>query len=436
MCEFTPMREAVETLASRSPAPDFGQLKRRAIRRGHRRVVMVAAAVIAVITGSALVGRWLEGDVRSAPVIEQPKPTLSPAPNGWVAIDASQGGSDIYLARPGMDPRRLEIPGSDSANDACPAWSPDGKRLLIGRVTGTEETGYSTPELVVVPVDRNGAAGTATVISLDGFEAIDEVGDRPCGVWAPDGRWVALAGKDEVWVVDTQTRAIRKVPAPQPSDLEWRPGSDELAIAGHRDRDANPPTQATPVTIYSLSTGERHQLGSVEAAQITWSPDGTMLAYTRGREVNGGELRVVDADGGHDRTLVTDLIGPAIHGIGPVWSTTGDRIAYQRLQGGKFSGERHEVVLVDVPDGTQTVIAPPHAGGQAWYPYTVTWSPDGTNLLYAGWTDENDTLPEGVITVPVDRPADARVLLDGIRVVPNYFSHRWIPIQMWGRQPG
>ena len=30
MSEFTPLREAVDTLASRAPSPDFGELKRRA----------------------------------------------------------------------------------------------------------------------------------------------------------------------------------------------------------------------------------------------------------------------------------------------------------------------------------------------------------------------------------------------------------------------
>ena len=49
-------------------------------------------------------------------------------------------------------------------------------------------------------------------------------------------------------------------------------------------------------------------------------------------------------------------------------------------------GEQHEVVLVNVADGTETVIEPPKADGRAWYPFTVSWSPDGTTLLYAAWS--------------------------------------------------
>lgn len=101
------------------------------------------------------------------------------------------------------------------------------------------------------------------------------------------------------------------------------------------------------------------------------------------------------------------------------------------------SGERHVAVLVNVADGTQTVIEPPETDGQVWYPFTVSWSPDGTNLLYEGWDSlGGETLPGGVIAVPADMPSDATVLTDALDPVPNYYSHRWVPIQMWGRQPG
>ena len=78
-----------------------------------------------------------------------------------------------------------------------------------------------------------------------------------------------------------------------------------------------------------MSTGELGQLGSVEAAHFTWSPDGSTLAY-EGGEDGPGELRLVDADGANDRLLVADR-GEVNHGIGPVWSPIGDRIAYQRV---------------------------------------------------------------------------------------------------------
>jgi dipeptidyl aminopeptidase/acylaminoacyl peptidase len=422
MSEFTPLREAVDTLASRTAPPDFGELQRRATRRGRRRVGVAAAATVAVIAGSALAVTGLNDDRQMDPV-EQPKPS-SEAPNGWVAVavDADQDRGDIYLVRPGEDARRLEVAGSDAADEACPAWSPDGTRLLFGRFTGSSDTTSGYAELVIVPVGPDGAVGAPTTIGLDGFDALEPY---PCGTWAPDGRWVALRGPGEVWVVDTQTGAIRRLPDLRPIDLEWRPGTDELAIAGDMGTTRAADWVSTPVTVYSVSTDELHRLGSVVAGSLTWSPDGSTLAYEGGDDSRAG-LWLVDADGANERLLVADL-GEAIHGIGPVWSPTGDRIAYQRLDG--TSAEGHEVVLVSVADGTETVIEPSKIDG--WYPYSVAWSPDGTTLLYTAWTGVGD----GVIAVPADTPSNMTVLTD-LDPVLGYKEHRWVPIQMWGRQPG
>jgi hypothetical protein len=116
-----------------------------------------------------------------------------------------------------------------------------------------------------------------------------------------------------------------------------------------------------------------------------------------------------------------------------VWSPTGDRIAYQRLV--SPSGEAHEVVLVTVVDGTRTVIKPPTVGGETWYPDRVTWSPDGTTLLYAGWAITPSRGEHGgLVAVPADTPADATVLTTEINPVPDSYEHGWTT-QMWARQP-
>jgi hypothetical protein len=419
----------VSILAAEAHADDAGV-------GGSRRVVigLVAAAATVVLVILALAAQSRS----SAPAPAKPDiPTLGPATNGWLAVDGYVGGDQIYLVRAGERARRLEVAGSAGASEACPAWSPDGTRLLFGRVTPTRP---GDAELVIVTVGSNGAIGAPKVIALDGFKVLPGFDAHPCGTWSPDGRWIALAGTGAVWVVDTQTEAIRRLPDLRPSDLEWRPGTAELAIAGDMGPDRIAPTLSTPVTIYSTTTGELSRLGSVKAAHITWSPDGTTLAYTGG-EADAAELWLVDSDGGNERLLV-DLPTylAANHGIGPVWSPKGDRIAYQRLLPGR--GEAHEVVLVNVADGTEKVIAPPATNGSEkwrWYPDAVWWSPDGKTLVYSAWSEAGPgragPAGGGLIAVPADRPNDATVLIVGIGSVPSVASHQWAPLQMWGRQP-
>jgi Tol biopolymer transport system component len=424
MSELTPLREAVDTLAARSSSPDFAEIKRRTTRRRRRRVAVAVVAAAVVVGGSAVVAVGFDDDRRTAPV-QQPEPSPSRAVNGWVAVDGL--GGDIHLVRPGEDARPLETAGSGAADDACPVWSPDGTRLLFGRLTGSPDSTSREAELVVVPVDGDGATGDPAVITLDGFDVLSGFDPHPCATWAPDGRSAALAGTGEVWIVDTVTGAVRRLPDQRPVDLEWRPGTDQLAMAGDLGTDRAMESRSTPVTVYSMSTGEVRQLGSGNAETITWSPDGSTLAYRTGDDGGPGSLWLVDADGSDERMLVADA-GSAIHGVGPVWSPTGESIAYQRQLG---CCESHEVVLVGVGNGTETVVETP----SGWQPFHVTWSPDGTTLLYTAWNQEVNGGRAARILVPVDSPGDVTVLTD-FGGATDYVAHRGVFAQAWGRRPG
>jgi dipeptidyl aminopeptidase/acylaminoacyl peptidase len=405
--------------------------------------VAAVAAVFVVVT--AVVATDRDEDVDTAPVAEDPSvtdppqgTTTGPRNNGRVAFYDNRFGSwDVFLVESGVGARPLE--GAASSDDeVCPTWSPDGMRLAFGRQTTSPDTADMDVSLVILRVERDGSTGVPQSIALDGFRPLPGFDPHPCAVWSSDGRWIALAGGGEVWVIETQTGAIQRIPDLRPSDLEWRPGTDELAIAGDMGSDRGDPTASAPVVMYSASAGDLRQLGSIEAAHITWAPDGSVLAHQAG-EGGPSSIGLVDADGTGERLLVADA-GEANHGIGPVWSPTGDRIAFQRLIGD--SAEGHEVVLVTVADGSQTVIAPPEsneAGGvRQWFPYYVTWAPDGRTLLYSAWHrggSPGASTPSGLLAVSADAPDEFQVLTDSAPATGDY-SHRWAATQMWGRQEG
>jgi hypothetical protein len=364
----------------------------------------------------------IPADDTKVPPIEITSPTA--ATNGFLAV-ADVGGDEsdgLSLIVPGDDSVRIRVPGSESVEEPCPAWSPGGERLMFGRVTSStpgelgDRTTFSDAEAVIVPVD-DGAIGPERVVPLEGF------GAHVCGLWAPDGRWAAFTDPSGVWVVDTETGEIRRLPDLRPVDLEWRPGTDQLAIAG----ELGTTSEASPVSVYSVSTGELEQLGSVAAAEITWSPDGSRLAY-RGGEADSSGLWLVDGDGTDRRLLVADT-GEHLHGVGPVWSPAGDRLVYQRLCCG---GERHEVVLVDVADGTETATQLVADDGTPWWPSEVTWSPDGAMLVGGAWPDGGASR---LFVMPADSPADVTVFADSSATTGYENLHGWAVLQAWGAEP-
>ena len=92
---------------------------------------------------------------------------------------------------------------------------------------------------------------------------------------------------------------------------------------------------------------------------------------------------------------------------------------------------------MNVADGSETVIEPPETDGpngpECWYPYSVTWSPDGTTLLYSAWSQcDVGTSPTGGspfawttggAVLGAETPTNVTVLtdsssLDGFRLRP------------------
>jgi Tol biopolymer transport system component len=380
-----------------------------------------------------------------------------PQPNGWVAFTQRDRSDDrdVYLVREGKSPRRVAGSDTDTSAQVCPAFSPDGERLVFGQATGSPDSGYEDDaELVIIEVGADGSTSGTTTIPVEDLSA------PPCPMWSPDGRWLAFGAGGEVWLVDTVTEELRRLAGYAATDLEWLPGTDELAIADNG------------IHVYSVTTGETRSLGIEGAAQLAWSPDGTTVAFTRcalsasvspelcvsrvgpdEAEHDSTSLWLVDADGTNERQVAAAY--RVNHGVGPVWSPDGRYIAYQRVIG---CCESHEVVLVTADDnhrgtalGTDVVISPPTTPGTdgpvSWYPWSVTWSPDGSMLLYIAWNDachgDNDASAEcggrleggGVLAVPVDTTKAPFVLADASWLIGVNEGQPWLPMQTWGRQP-
>ena len=152
-------------------------------------------------------------------------------------------------------------------------------------------------------------------------------------------------------------------------------------------------------------------------------------------------ITLIDADGTNERPLTTESY-VADHGIGVVWSPRGDQIAYQRERADCDRRRRATSAARSCssppPTPTRRTRSEPNASSrrsrdddlqaaeEPWHANSVTWSPDGTQLLYSAGL-------AGLIAVPVDADRPPIVLSsDGLTGIQDeHATSPWIPLQQW-----
>jgi len=333
---------------------------------------------------------------------------------GWIAFSADWQLDDLWLVRAGEPAHRILASDDDIAR-RCPAFEARGARLAFGTAKGNVDDGWTDAGLGIALVSEDGGASLLKEIALDGFTA------PPCPVWSPGGDAIAIgtqppghpwrATMDAIVLVDPVSGALRRIDDVAATDFEWSPDGTRLYIAAARG------ILAYSVADAELSVVDDTQLG----INITVSPDGERLAVER-RKINAADryqLWLMGSDGSDSHVIAADYA--QMHGLGPVWAPDGDHVVYQRscVTATASSGdewpcrEEHEAVIVTVSDGDPTdpvgavrTIAPPQSadGSPPWFPYSVTWSPDSSQLLYFGWSVEPDasSYADGLIVVPLD----------------------------------
>jgi Tol biopolymer transport system component len=452
-----------------TPAPRLIERSSLAVRRKLTLAVAVALLLAAAIIAAAVVGALLHRDRN---------PLLGPARGEWIAFSAEngpvagpEGDYDIYIVGENRVARRIVGSDSDDLDQFCPVFSPNATRLAYGQ--GQRTSGYRDAALVIADVTTTGVVSNARTISVGGTFP------PPCPVWSPDGRRIAFivpsstqaagvqpAGAGAVWVVMVDSGEINKLPRVWASDVEWAPDGARLAIASGVEPDLTMPDVGGRILLYSVGSGEIESLpGASGVVQLAWSRDGRRIAYQRirtpGTPANGGiiagtetqEIWTIGADG-TDRTLQTDPFD-ANQGIGPVWSPAGDRIVYQRICGSLPDRaapcpEQHDVVLLTPgstvsetdPAGSEMVLPPARAegpeGASIWWPFEVSWSPDGQQLLYVAWSEpigrSSSTESTAIVVVDPHGTLPTVVLRDATIAVANVGFVR-IQASSWSRAP-
>jgi Tol biopolymer transport system component len=330
--------------------PDFERLVRRRDRKRRNQRLTAGVVAVAVFVGAMwfLAGRFSD---------RTPTPASRPLPAGLGSLAYGVDG-DIYVAEldgsnpvriaDGRPPNECGAPGDYSLGEYWgegPMWSPDG-RYLAYRRANCEVPGDLRWHVVISDPEGNVVAE----FPGDGWDIS----------WSPDSTrvavWVNLfEGTIGVFGVDGERQALLTVPREMRSagdyDPVWLPDGESLVV----------PDVVVPIdgsTPYKLPLADRRP----EYASVTYSPDGSRVAYVADRS-----LVVAEVDGSNPQVVFGDWVWR------PVWSPAGDRIAF-------ISRNFHQLRVLDMETGTVTLLA--EAGGSDQLE-VIDFSPEGDRILFA-----------------------------------------------------
>lgn len=380
----------------------------------------VSAERVAFVYANDLWTAGLDGrDVRrlTTGVGGETNPAFSP--DGRLIAFSGQydGNVDVFVVpAEGGVPRRLTWhPGADLVL----GFTPDGRSVLFASARVSNNRSYS--QLFTVPVD----GGQAAMLEIP-YAADADI--------SPDGRFIAYSPFPEaftqwknyrggrfsrIWIFDTKTRAVEKVPQPagRSNDVDPMWAGGRLLFRSDRDGEFNlfaldPATktverltdfkdfpvlsasagagrvvfeQAGVLHLYDLAKAASKRLTIGVAADLPELREryarGGQWVFADGVSPTGaravfefrGEIVTVPAEKGDPRNLTRT---PGVHETSPAWSPDGRSVAY-------FSDESGEYALhIAAQDGRGEVRKFKPAGGAGFYG-APNWSPDSAKIAFA-----------------------------------------------------
>lgn len=149
------------------------------------------------------------------------------------------------------------------------------------------------------------------------------------------------------------------------------------------------------------------------AAPVSFSPDGSEMAFMRGnKETNQSSLVIAASDGTRERILLTGNVGEAFFG-GGAWSPDGKIIAYGRVNLKKSWEGGCSIVGTDPQSGETKELSP-----EKWDTcYRMAWTRDGQGLVFLGTKSKEafSTRRDQVYYLSIADGEARRITTDGSR---------------------
>jgi Tol biopolymer transport system component len=261
-----------------------------------------------------------------------------------------QGGLDLWEIERDGGPPHLLLP---CQTDWCssPVYSPDGTRIAYTRRQATTGGGSApgNPRIWMLDTRTQGTDYLYVDPNVGGIEP----------AWSPDGRFLAFYNERalEIRVLQVGTKNDFILPTKNGFNGSWSPDSRQILFTDTAETDAGPDGHVYIVDVDSR--GILPALGvepvPVEYSAPEWAPDGAGVAVAF-RLVNGSASKQIwfmrlDGSGRQAITQDQQITNAAYH-----WSSTGDRLVFQRLEMGS-SDHKPFVAVWQRTDGSLSTLA-------------------------------------------------------------------------------
>lgn len=248
-----------------------------------------------------------------------------PPKGAWSIWTVSTDGTHLHRLTPPC-PVGAEVPIC-AADDAWPAWSPDGKHLVFQRVVGhlrpksattLNDVAIYKDELVITdPQGRH----VRTLLWLGPWR-----GDLQAPAWSPDGKRIVFLGKymnsrtnntgcecRALYIINSDGSGLRRLTPPsiRPGGHrpDWSPDGRTILFRTHPGDDPSG-IGANLYTIHPDGSELRQLTHFPDYARAdlgTYSPDGRFIAFETSFDATGGfnhpDVFIMDANGTHMRRV-------------------------------------------------------------------------------------------------------------------------------------
>ncbi len=243
-------------------------------------------------------------------------------PTTWRLVFESyrDGNAEVYMTD--LEGRTVVNLTNHPAYDGTPSVSPDFSRIAF-----TSERDGSA-DIYVMRIDGS-AVERLTNSPGDAFSVVPE--------WAPDGVRLAFSsnrtyrkpmdggflevpGNTKIWMLDTKTNTVERLTDGLGLDMyvTWSPDGSQMAFMSVRDGDADIYIRDADGTVRNVTKNDARDTNP------DWSPDGRRLLFSSDMDGDDTELYILDLD---DNTL-TQLTNNTFGDSDPAWSPDGTHIAF------------------------------------------------------------------------------------------------------------